>query len=279
MEMKPRSEEHIYDDEIDLYELWLTLKKRKITVLVSIITFVFLGALYCLFSPNIYRIDSVVSLPTGLGEKIIISFDVTKDIVDKLNDKLKERNIKYLASTLNLPSNVLSSVTLINSKKYKNDKNFIQISIESKDKKSLSQVKEAIISYLNKNPYLKIELDREVHLIKEKIEALKNKLHDQEKTGNKIKDLILHRKIRTMGFNPLDIDKTILNIKLQIKDLQILKNNIHGYKELASYLSDKPVKPKRKLIIAVSFISGLFIGIFLAFFQEWLENVRKERKA
>ena len=41
---------------------------------------------------------------------------------------------------------------------------------------------------------------------------------------------------------------------------------------------DKPYKPKKKLIVAVAFVSGLFLGIFAAFFKEWLENVRQSRK-
>jgi uncharacterized protein involved in exopolysaccharide biosynthesis len=38
---------------------------------------------------------------------------------------------------------------------------------------------------------------------------------------------------------------------------------------------DQPVKPKRKLIIAVSAVSALFLGVFLAFVLEWWANMRK----
>lgn len=41
---------------------------------------------------------------------------------------------------------------------------------------------------------------------------------------------------------------------------------------------DKPYKPKKKLIVAVAFVSGLFLGIFGAFFKEWLDNVRKRHR-
>jgi uncharacterized protein involved in exopolysaccharide biosynthesis len=41
---------------------------------------------------------------------------------------------------------------------------------------------------------------------------------------------------------------------------------------------DKPYKPKKLLVIAVGFVSGLFLGIFGAFFKEWLDNVRKRNK-
>ncbi|RUM43716.1 MAG: hypothetical protein DSY35_02980 [Desulfurobacterium sp.] len=41
---------------------------------------------------------------------------------------------------------------------------------------------------------------------------------------------------------------------------------------------DRPYKPKKGLIVSVGLVSGLFLGIFIAFFKEWLENVRKEKK-
>ncbi len=42
------------------------------------------------------------------------------------------------------------------------------------------------------------------------------------------------------------------------------------------YIPKKPVKPKKKLILAVAGVSGLFLGVFLAFFIEWIENVKRE---
>lgn len=41
------------------------------------------------------------------------------------------------------------------------------------------------------------------------------------------------------------------------------------------YTPDRPYKPKKKLIVAVALVSGLFLGIFAAFFKEWLDNVKR----
>lgn len=40
-------------------------------------------------------------------------------------------------------------------------------------------------------------------------------------------------------------------------------------------ISDEPIKPKKQLIIAVAFISGLLLGVFMAFFREFISNGRK----
>ena len=42
------------------------------------------------------------------------------------------------------------------------------------------------------------------------------------------------------------------------------------------YIAKKPYKPKKRLIVAVAGVSGLFLGIFLAFFLEWIENIKRE---
>ena len=39
---------------------------------------------------------------------------------------------------------------------------------------------------------------------------------------------------------------------------------------------DKPVKPKKTLIVVVAFITGLMLSIFLAFFLEFILSERKE---
>jgi len=40
-------------------------------------------------------------------------------------------------------------------------------------------------------------------------------------------------------------------------------------------IEDEPVKPKKALIIIVAFITGLMLSIFLAFFVEFLQGVKK----
>jgi len=44
------------------------------------------------------------------------------------------------------------------------------------------------------------------------------------------------------------------------------------------FVPSKPIKPKKKLIVAVTFVSSLFLFIFLAFFVEWWENNNQKVK-
>jgi len=44
-------------------------------------------------------------------------------------------------------------------------------------------------------------------------------------------------------------------------------------------LPDVPAKPKRGLIVAVSAVSALFAGVFLALLVEWIETARERRRS
>jgi uncharacterized protein involved in exopolysaccharide biosynthesis len=42
------------------------------------------------------------------------------------------------------------------------------------------------------------------------------------------------------------------------------------------YISKNPVKPKIKMNVAIASITSLFIGVFLAFFMEYVERMRNK---
>ncbi|NPA52768.1 MAG: hypothetical protein GXO22_07720 [Aquificae bacterium] len=45
------------------------------------------------------------------------------------------------------------------------------------------------------------------------------------------------------------------------------------------FIPDKPIKPKKALMVAVAGVGSLFIGIFLAFFLEWIENIKRRHQS
>ena len=69
--------------------------------------------------------------------------------------------------------------------------------------------------------------------------------------------------------------ETLLKMYEKAK-LEEQKENIYIEIIDSPYVSDIPVKPKKKLIIAVAGVSGLFLGIFLALFVEWISEVKRK---
>jgi len=68
--------------------------------------------------------------------------------------------------------------------------------------------------------------------------------------------------------------ENLLTMYEQVK-IDEAKENIYVEVIDKPNLPDVPVKPKKKLMVAVAGVSALFLGIFLAFFLEWLDNVKR----
>ncbi len=66
------------------------------------------------------------------------------------------------------------------------------------------------------------------------------------------------------------------------RELIVLSMQPHNYHNTAIVgnviTQDHPVKPKKKLIVIVAFITGLMLAVFLAFFLEFLRGSKKEEE-
>ena len=110
-------------------------------------------------------------------------------------------------------------------------------------------------------------IEQRIGEIKRKIQTLKKQKVAETNSQNVELDLLLSD---LKQFKDLYQTIKLYEIKLD-EPFQIIS---------PPYVPDKkePYKPKKGLILAMSAISGLFLGIFLAFFVEWLESVRNRNK-
>jgi len=115
------------------------------------------------------------------------------------------------------------------------------------------------------------ELKEEIEKLREQVRKLK------ESTYISVSDYQLNlQRLQTQ----MDIVKkllvTLVN-EYEMAKAQEMKEQVSFQVLDPPYIPDerKPYKPKKKLMIAVALVSGLFLGVFAAFFKEWLDNVRK----
>ena len=279
-ETTDKNQQYFYEeDEIDLYELWLVLKRRKNYVLITMLIFLILGSVFILVSPNIYRAFAIVTLPSvGGSGRVIVDFPTTSQIVKTIDERLKKKELKNLPGNLrdHLLKAKVEDVLAEPVDRKKGGKVFL-LKVEGSNKENLSNALFSVIDYLNENQYVKKKINEQKELIKTQIYTIERKIPELEQEAKLLKGKLLKsQKIKIVGFNPSDIDRTIIQLKSKLENLRyLLSSGIHGYEVIYSSVSEKPVKPKKGLILGVSFISGLFLGIFVAFFVEWLENARR----
>ncbi len=271
-----------YDDEIDLYELWLVLKKRKFYVFSVIILFVLLGGIYAFVSPTIYRSSAVVALPSmdvkERGRNVLVDYSTTEKIVESLNRKIEDKDYKSLPDSVKIPV-LKAHVSKIDAKSLgrRGGKEVFLLEVEGKKKEILPQVINSVVDYLNDNSFVRKIIEGQKSLLKKQLNALEKEIPRVEREREILKKKFLGSKdMKVFGFNPMEIDKSVIELKAELSRLKyLLSAGVHGYEVVYVDFPDKPVKPKRKLILSVSFVTGLFLGVFVAFFVEWLENARK----
>ena len=295
------------DDEIDLYELWLILKKRFKWIIGSLLAFVIGALIYLAIAPPIYRTEAVI-YPTNIDIKIpAISQSLTEVLIVSTNfpdpaDVLKssyirEQVIKKLKlmpllfpsewdkekNTWKDPDN---APTILDALKKLNELitiskprrgSTITLSVEFPNKPEVAySIAQAMLEEARKflkqqNAKLlqkyKTYLERKIAEIKQKIKTLKE------------------QQVARTNSQSVEIDLLLSDLK-QFKDLyqtiKLYEIKLDEPFQIISppYVPDKkePYKPKKGLILAISALTGLMLGIFLAFFVEWLESVRNRNK-
>lgn len=116
------------------------------------------------------------------------------------------------------------------------------------------------------------------NLIIEKENLINIKLVDLEKTKeNIIKETLRKAKVE-LEINFLkELDD--LNDSLELEKLKLTNDSFRNSELVSDYIvNDFPVKPKKSLTIAVAFVTGFILSIFLVFFMQFIGNIRKDIK-
>ncbi len=116
------------------------------------------------------------------------------------------------------------------------------------------------------------DLETQIETIKS-IE-IKN-LENQKENLLQIELIALQDKLATKLPNKLEqIKQRIQSLRYMLKDTNVQNSTLVS--EIRT--QDKPAKPKTKLILAVALITGLILGVFAAFFLEFIRNIDKNKE-
>lgn len=124
---------------------------------------------------------------------------------------------------------------------------------------SLIELSQAVIDY--KKQIKEIEDFIIPSLQKDKKYILDQKIPQKESEINKLESMVIPK-----------LKSQIEELNISVYPPYIERTKIVG----KIYTHDKPVKPKKKLILVVSLLTGLIFGVFLAFFREFLDSLKEE---
>lgn len=188
----------------------------------------------------------------GLNEIIIY----TKDIHSKLLKDVKEKNDLEVKNIDLMILNIQNDkIVNINKKIELYDQNIINLE---------EQMKSVIETLKNMN-----SLDYSVTALK----LMEKRDISNEIITNKsnLYDLIEKKE------NLINIDLNKLSERKKLLETLSLPHNLKNTEVVGNILTDdNPIKPKKALIIVVAFVTGFILSIFLVFFMQFINGMRKE---
>lgn len=266
----------IDEDEIDLYDLYLVLKKRARLIVIIFLTITIISGVISFLLPPVYSGKVVIRLPR-VYEKVIITPSETKAILNELDELREEGRFNELSKKLNIDNAKVSELAELSANAPRGEHEFIEATIDVYDPDLIMDIKDALITYLNSNNYVKERVGLQKESLNHLKEEILKKINEIEALKEYIVNEIKHGKVKDFGFNPLNLDKEVINLKQRLKNIEKDITLLKGFEVVVEpTIPVKPSKPKKKLIIAVAGFTSLFFGIFLAFFMEWLERNRTD---
>ena len=256
-------------DTIDLRDLFKTVFKHKVFIFLFVFIMTSLSILYTLFiAKPVYEIKSHVEpgyVINNLNKHYISNLNALKVEINNNFDNSKNKHIHF---------------PIVNSSIIKNTE-IIEIKIQQKSNDLAKKDLDKIYNYIkNKEKPL---ISSYTNNIKNQIDALSK---TQENYQNEIKDY--KQKLETTNdsriyqalLNAVSKDKEIiLDISTKIENYKNLINDVNI--KTAHYagkvlMQDNPIKPKKKLIVIVSFITSFILAIFLVFFIEFIKSFKEK---
>ena len=237
--------QYIQEDEIDLKELFNTLMKKKkfITVFTAIVTV--LAIIWAVTRTPLYETRAFIEV--GSIEKVVI---------ENPNNLAQRLQIVYMNNVPEGQTTTIEKVAIV-----KKATNLIELATHSvSNEKAISKLNEIID---NINQVQQIKIDNYVSLIKKEMNNLKAQKIELENKDNQFEGSMAVKYELTTKLNALALQISSNNIKQTQIVGQIIKN-------------DYPIKPKKKLIVVVAFITGFILSIFLVFFLEFIRSDEEE---
>ena len=271
----------VQNDVIDIRELFFTLKRRKKLILLLSTFITFLALIYIYAAKPVYEAKVVLEL-AQIDKKPVQEVTDLKQKVETLFE-VQNKNIELPKITnINLPKGTSNIITI---KAQGHSNNTAQ--------QKLQEVIKYIISLQNK------ELDSYADIQKKKLDLTKDDITHNTQLAMNIEKDIAHYKEKLLsiskedaalaGIYAIEIGKKQTEFNNVTSKIYVLKNKKNDLELSISPLriqkaatigkidlQNKPIKPKKALIVIVTFITGLILSVFLAFFLEFLQGIKKE---
>ena len=290
------------DDEIDLYELVMVLARRWKLILGIFVAALIISAAVSLFllkpvykssmliKSNADAINSIKSYQPSIllnnpnanqNIKTYQEFQILTQYINAINTNLSAGNYALISKQFGIPVNFVKHLNSLSVRQVKNS-GLISVTIYVHKTKGFKSIAKGILKGINDSKYFTaLSLKNKKYLLYKKallIKELDKMNYIMDNLNMLVKGMGENGKLLSFYVHPKSFLLEAGALKTEIYKVNYdLKHRLYLPFSLVSapLAPSVPFKPNKKLIVAVSGISALFFGIFLAFFLEFIEKNKK----
>ncbi len=251
----------------NLYDYWKMIVRRRKLVASIFLLAVAIGAAIGTLSPRIYRGEAVLEIAAGkIGSGITGSKILSAEDMVALLGRVDKQKIEAI-----FPEHAvaIANVRLSAVKEEEGGNEIFTATIESRDPSAMPGAFNELVSYLNSLPVMSESVNQLKARLTKQSEELASVIGRSKGLESDYRKLLGEGKLIPVGFNPIELESKISDLKIQkmIVDQDI--RNLTGVRTLQEpFVSRRPVRPRVALDLFVAGLVGLFAGITLALFVE-----------
>ena len=271
------------EEKISFDELWQILVKHKLLIILTTAVITTCATAYALLAKPVYEVKSIIEMaqidkkivqqPADLAQKIGFIYEV--DL------KGKEIDLPVI-SAVAVPKKS-SNLIEIRAQGYSNEsaqkklEETIHFVVDAQEKEiaSFMQIQQEKAALIKQDIIRKEKEAQEAEIKLKSYEEKLLNLAKEDGTMAGIYAFVIEKnqtELNKLKDKIYELRDSLNDLALSISPLMIQNAKMVGKTELL----DEPIKPKKILIIAVAFITGLMLSVFLTFFLEFIKGSRKE---
>ena len=248
----------LQEDEIDLRELFLTIWSHKVFISGFTLIITLCAIIYAYAKTPIYEVSAIVKIGSIKNSNSNNNNNNNNNLIENPNNLIQRLQLLYIDKKQKEEDTLVKEISLI-----KGTENLIKIDVNTNENQNgINKLKEITNNIIKSHTK---EIDSYVSLIKQNIKNLQQQKLELESSKNKFDGSMAIK---------FDLTSKIDNLNLEISSYNIKQTELLG----DIITNEYPIKPKKKLIVTVAFVTGLILSMFLVFFIEFIKGIRKEEK-
>ncbi|RKO66931.1 Wzz/FepE/Etk N-terminal domain-containing protein [Desulfofundulus salinus] len=267
------------EEELDLRDLILILWKRRKLILGIFLAAVLAAAAVSFIIPPTYEVSTIIALgvfpdPTYTSQasarEILLSDELLLNVISALKLDVPREKFRGFKQTIKVEP--------------VNDTNFLKISIQTTNRSEGRAIVEKMVELFKERSSASYQQYRQ--LLAGQLDAVRTRLSSVEADIKKTRE-VLSAIESTTGISPVEKDlrrsRTLEYLqseesqRIELLDRYLaLQKEINGLKDVQVIRGARepvyPVKPNKKLNVALAGMLGLMVGVFMAFCLEYISR-------